>query len=77
MSQPSPDHHHRKDYSSALSALRDAHRVQADLIATIANTDGLFVDPAAIEFLARRAERLVAACIANVEETTPGRTADA
>lgn len=63
-SQTQPhDHTTRTEYGSTLRALLDAQRVQDDLLAAIANRDNLFLDPNALEFLARRAHKLIAACI--------------
>lgn len=61
-SQPH-DHLERTEYVSPLPALLDAQRVQADLLAAIADRDALFVDADRIEFLARRAHKLIAACV--------------
>lgn len=55
------DHHNRTRYAGPTDAMQDALRVQRELVAVIRDSDALLVDRQLVEFLACRAERLIAA----------------
>ena len=55
------DRHTRTDYTSLNHALVDAERVLDELVLAIHAPGQLLVDPAALEFLARRSRQLVIA----------------
>jgi hypothetical protein len=62
-SQHQHDHTTRTKYTGTLNALLDAQRVQSDLLAAISDGDALFLDAANLAFLARRAHKLISACV--------------
>ena len=59
--QETGEHLTREEYNGALSALRDARRVQQDIL-DLARSE-LVIPSDRLEFLARRARDLVQACI--------------
>lgn len=53
------DHLTNCDYDTLADALRDACRVQRDLLDALQGDGGLWIDPDRLRFLARRADRLI------------------